>query len=401
MLAAVCARISKDEPLTGLELLEIPEPDAADGWEIVEVRAAALNQHDIWSLRGVGVTEEGLPVVLGTDAAGVTADGREVVVHAVLGSAGPGEDETLAADFHLFSERGVQGTLAQRVAVPVTEPRPEACVPVLRRGRVPADRLPHRLPDALRSRPPAAGPVRARPGSGRRRRNGSDPARARCGHRGLRHEPERGEARPGARARRRRRDRAGRPACRSGSTRCSRPWARRRGTTRSSRSGPEARSSSPAPRREPTRRRISPGCSGASSRSSAPRWGRSSSSSASAPSSSRRARHPLVDSEHALASRARRVRPTRGGHRVREDRCRPLASQRRLGFIGLGNLGRPLAASLLAGRLSVDRARPRCRRGEAAPRRGRRLGRLARGGREPPRTPSSPACRRPRPSRTC
>ena len=31
---------------------------------------------------------------------------------------GPGEDETLAADFHLFSERGVQGTLAQRVAVP-------------------------------------------------------------------------------------------------------------------------------------------------------------------------------------------------------------------------------------------------------------------------------------------
>jgi NADPH:quinone reductase-like Zn-dependent oxidoreductase len=118
VLAAACARISKDEPLTGLELLEIPEPEAADGWEIVEVRAAALNQHDIWSLRGVGVTEDSLPVVLGTDAAGVTADGREVVVHAVLGTAGPGEDETLAADFHLFSERGVQGTLAQRVAVP-------------------------------------------------------------------------------------------------------------------------------------------------------------------------------------------------------------------------------------------------------------------------------------------
>ena len=41
-----------------------------------------------------------------------------MVVHAVLGSAGSGEDETLAADFHLFSERGVQGTLAQRIAVP-------------------------------------------------------------------------------------------------------------------------------------------------------------------------------------------------------------------------------------------------------------------------------------------
>ena len=68
--------------------------------------------------RGVGVTGDDLPAVLGTDASGVTADGREVVVHAVLGNAGPGEDETLAADFHLFSERGVQGTLAQRVAVP-------------------------------------------------------------------------------------------------------------------------------------------------------------------------------------------------------------------------------------------------------------------------------------------
>jgi NADPH:quinone reductase-like Zn-dependent oxidoreductase len=118
MLAAVCARISPDDPVSGLDVLEVAEPTAGSGWEVIEVRAAALNQHDIWSLRGVGVTEESLPAVLGTDAAGVTADGREVVVHAVLGTPGPGEDETLAADFHLFSERGVPGTLAQRVAVP-------------------------------------------------------------------------------------------------------------------------------------------------------------------------------------------------------------------------------------------------------------------------------------------
>jgi NADPH:quinone reductase-like Zn-dependent oxidoreductase len=118
MLAATCARISADDPVSGLEVQEVAEPVAADGWEVVEVRAAALNQHDIFSLRGVGVKEEQLPVVLGTDAAGVTADGREVVVHAVLGNPAPGEDETLAADFHLFSERGVPGTLAQQLAVP-------------------------------------------------------------------------------------------------------------------------------------------------------------------------------------------------------------------------------------------------------------------------------------------
>jgi NADPH:quinone reductase-like Zn-dependent oxidoreductase len=118
MLAAVCARISPDDPLAGLDVADVPEPSPKDGWEVVEVRAAALNQHDVWSLRGVGVTEDNLPAVLGTDAAGVTADGREVVVHAVLGTPAPGEDETLAADFHLFSEQGVPGTLAERIAVP-------------------------------------------------------------------------------------------------------------------------------------------------------------------------------------------------------------------------------------------------------------------------------------------
>ncbi|MGI8480365.1 MAG: zinc-binding dehydrogenase, partial [Gaiellaceae bacterium] len=88
------------------------------GWEAIDVRAAALNHHDVWMLRGVGITEDELPVVFGNDAAGFTAAGREVVMHAVLGSAGPGEDEMLTADFQLFSERGVQGTLAERIVAP-------------------------------------------------------------------------------------------------------------------------------------------------------------------------------------------------------------------------------------------------------------------------------------------
>ena len=128
MLAAVCARISPADPVAGLEVREIPDPLPAEGWEVIEVRAATLNHHDVWSLRGVGVTEESLPVVLGTDAAGVTADGREVVVHAVLGGAWQGDDETPAPGFHVFSERGVQGTLAQRLAVPSRNlvPKPAA-----------------------------------------------------------------------------------------------------------------------------------------------------------------------------------------------------------------------------------------------------------------------------------
>jgi NADPH:quinone reductase-like Zn-dependent oxidoreductase len=118
VLAVTATAVNPDEPLAGLAVGEHPEATPPPGWEVVEVRAAALNRHELWSLRGVGLDADDLPAVLGTDAAGVTADGREVVVHAVLGSAGPGEDETLAPDVHLLSERGVPGTLAERVAAP-------------------------------------------------------------------------------------------------------------------------------------------------------------------------------------------------------------------------------------------------------------------------------------------
>ncbi len=87
-------------------------------WTTVSVRAAALNHHDIWSLRGVGLSQDKLPMVLGCDAAGVDEDGREVIVHAVIGDpdAGGG-DETLDPRGSLLSEV-YDGTLAEKVAVP-------------------------------------------------------------------------------------------------------------------------------------------------------------------------------------------------------------------------------------------------------------------------------------------
>lgn len=118
MIAVHATGISADDPLAMLAVGERPEPAVPDGWVTVDVRAASLNHHDLWTLRGVGVRDEHVGTPLGTDAAGVTADGREVVVHAVLGSAGPGEDETLAADLHLLSENGISGTHAAKVAVP-------------------------------------------------------------------------------------------------------------------------------------------------------------------------------------------------------------------------------------------------------------------------------------------
>ncbi|MDA8369163.1 MAG: zinc-binding dehydrogenase [Nocardiopsaceae bacterium] len=118
MFAITAARIDKDDPTSGLEAGEHPDPVPPDGWTAVTVKAASLNHHDLWSLRGVGLPENRLPMVLGCDAAGVLDDGTEVIVHSVIGDpdAGGG-DETRDPDRSLLSEV-YDGTFAEKVAVP-------------------------------------------------------------------------------------------------------------------------------------------------------------------------------------------------------------------------------------------------------------------------------------------
>ena len=117
MLAAYAAELNAEDPLQGLVIGERPEPEPADGWVSVDVRAVSLNHHDLWSLRGVGLPAERLPMILGCDAAGTDPDGNDVIVHAVIGSGSWTGDETLDPKRTLLSERH-QGALAQRVAVP-------------------------------------------------------------------------------------------------------------------------------------------------------------------------------------------------------------------------------------------------------------------------------------------
>ncbi|HET7050782.1 MAG TPA: zinc-binding dehydrogenase [Solirubrobacteraceae bacterium] len=117
MLAVYASRIDSKDPLSGLEVGERPDPEVPDGWTTVTVKAASLNHHDLWSLRGVGLGEDKLPMILGCDAAGLDEDGNEVVVHAVISSEGWRGDETFDPRRSLLSER-YQGALAERVAVP-------------------------------------------------------------------------------------------------------------------------------------------------------------------------------------------------------------------------------------------------------------------------------------------
>jgi NADPH:quinone reductase-like Zn-dependent oxidoreductase len=127
MLAAYCARMDADDPLDNLEVGDRPEPDAPDDWVTVEVKAASLNHHDLFSLQGIALQKDRVPMILGTDAAGVDPDGNEVVVHAVISDPDWRDDETLDPTRTLLSELH-QGTLAERVAVPRRNlvPKPEA-----------------------------------------------------------------------------------------------------------------------------------------------------------------------------------------------------------------------------------------------------------------------------------
>ena len=117
MFAVYAESFSSDEPLSGLVVGQRPDPVAEAGWTTVRVKAAALNHHDLWSLQGVGLREEALPMVLGCDAAGLDEDGNEVVVHSVVSDPSWTGDETLDPKRSLLSERH-QGTFADVVVVP-------------------------------------------------------------------------------------------------------------------------------------------------------------------------------------------------------------------------------------------------------------------------------------------
>ncbi|HZH24932.1 MAG TPA: zinc-binding dehydrogenase [Solirubrobacteraceae bacterium] len=137
MRAVYISSFDADDPASVVEVGDRPEPEPLDGWVVVEVRAASLNHHDVWSARGVGLSQEQLPMILGCDGAGVDPDGREVVVHGVVNDPAWVGPEELDPRLALLSE-GPQGALAERVAAPagnLIEKPPElsfeeaACLP--------------------------------------------------------------------------------------------------------------------------------------------------------------------------------------------------------------------------------------------------------------------------------
>ena len=118
MRAATVVSFSDEVPLSGLRIGEVEQPEAPDGWRWVRVKSASLNHHDLWSLRGVGLRADQLPMILGCDAAGIdVASGDEVIIHSVIADPEATGDETTDPNRSLLSEKH-PGTFAEMVAVP-------------------------------------------------------------------------------------------------------------------------------------------------------------------------------------------------------------------------------------------------------------------------------------------
>jgi NADPH:quinone reductase-like Zn-dependent oxidoreductase len=154
MLAAYASAVGGDDPLANLTVGELPTPVPRPGWALVKVRAASLNHHDLWTLRGVSSSPVTPPQILGCDAAGevvsyggeqpdgAPAIGARVVVYPIVTC---GQCPACLADeplgcrsFRMLSEGTLAGALAEYVEIPSANviPLPEqvsfadaACLP--------------------------------------------------------------------------------------------------------------------------------------------------------------------------------------------------------------------------------------------------------------------------------
>ena len=134
MRAVFARQLGGDAPLDNLEIGERPEPVLGPGDVRIRVRAASLNHHDLFTLRGIVGSPITPPRTLGCDAAGTIVDygpgrppgtpdpGSDVTIYPVTfcGSclACRSGDPMLCKRFTLLSDGDREGSFSDHLVVP-------------------------------------------------------------------------------------------------------------------------------------------------------------------------------------------------------------------------------------------------------------------------------------------
>ena len=117
MRAVWASGASIEDPLSTLRNDIRPIPTVPEGWVRVKVSAAAINFHDIFTLRGQSMFPLTFPLTLGNEAVGTLDDGTDVVIFPVMGDSAWTGDRTVDPKRHVLGEL-TQGALAEYVVVP-------------------------------------------------------------------------------------------------------------------------------------------------------------------------------------------------------------------------------------------------------------------------------------------
>jgi NADPH:quinone reductase-like Zn-dependent oxidoreductase len=141
MLAAYAKKLGGDAPLDNLEVGQRPDPVPGPGEVRIRMRAASLNHHDYFTLRGMVGYPIQVPRILGCDASGVvesygpdrpegTPDpGTDVTIYAVVQcgkcAACMGADPMLCVKFTMLSDGDLEGSLAEYLVVPARNAVPK------------------------------------------------------------------------------------------------------------------------------------------------------------------------------------------------------------------------------------------------------------------------------------
>jgi NADPH:quinone reductase-like Zn-dependent oxidoreductase len=125
MLAVVAHEANTSDPLSALKVADVAIPPIPGGWKRVKMTAAAINYHDVFTLKGVGTHPLTYPRILGCEGCGQLEDGTAVILYPVMCDADYLGNETLDPRRHVFHEI-TDGTLAEYVVAPPRNilPRP-------------------------------------------------------------------------------------------------------------------------------------------------------------------------------------------------------------------------------------------------------------------------------------